>query len=310
VAAKRTIIAKMYAEVLKAARTYFDREGFIEVPTPFFSRGLGSCENTKTLFSIDYFGTNMYLRQTAQLYLELLMPSIEKVWCVGPSFRAELADDRHLPEFTLLEMEFCGDFQELLTRIEDLVYKMASQVAVNINKELAELSVDIARLESLRRPFKRITYEDAIKILDLEWGTDLVSRYEKHIVELLGNQPLFITHFPEKMKFFNMRTNARNSLVVNSADLILPFSGEAAGSAEREFEYEKVYEKLKHSIMFRQLEEAGGSITNFGFYLNHLRDHGSVLHSGCGIGVERVIQFLLGTTDIRDSTLFLSEEIT
>ena len=303
---KQILIEIIYAETDKAIRNYFDREGFVKVRAPFISGGMGSCENPKTLFEVNYLDKRTYLRQSGQLYLEMYMPFLEKVWCEGPSFRAEQkVDDRHLAEFNLYEFEFCGNFQQLLIHIENFFSEIIHEVSHHAEQQLLELDVDADSLRSVVAPFPRITYKKAVEILGLKWGSDLKREHEKALVELYGSKPLFITHFPRQMKFFNMKVNEEDTSVVNSADLILPFSGETVGAAEREFRYDAVYERLLASRMLEIFKEEGVGIDAFRPYLDHLKEKGSVLHAGCGIGLERVIQFLLGVSDIRKASAFL-----
>ncbi len=296
-------ITKIESELLRSARKYFEENGFKEVVVPHITRVTGACENIDTLFELNYFGEQGYLVQTGQLYLEALIPKLGSVFCIGPSFRAEPdIDERHLTEFTLVEIEFPGDFRELLVHIENIIYEMI-QGALKCRKELELLGVDPARLEKITKPFQRVTYTEAINMLqkkglDVKWGDDLKSKHEK----LLAINPTFITHYPEAIKFFNMRRN-ENPEVVNSSDLVLPFSGEAVGAAEREFDHELLVEKLEKSPMYEQLLKRGKTIEDFRWYLDIVKNH-SVQHSGCGIGLNRVMQFILGTDDIRASTAF------
>lgn len=300
-------IVKIESSLLKGARKYFEAQRFVEVAVPHMTKATGACENVATMFEIDYFGQKGYLSQTAQLYLEVLTPFLRKVWCIGPSFRAEPSvDERHLTEFTLVELEFAGSFKELLEHVEGLICRMISHLLKEGEEELQLLGVDIERLGRIRRPFEKITYTEAVELLaeyGVKWGDDLKSGHEKKLVEMNGSQPLFITHFPEDIKFFNMKENEENPAIVNSADLLLPLSGEAVGAAEREYRYEKLYQRLVNSTMFRQLVEKGGSIEDFRWYLEFYKEHG-ILHSGCGIGLNRVTQFALGTDDIRATTAF------
>lgn len=300
-------VVKIEASLLKGARRYFEEHGFVEVVVPHLTRATGACENIATMFELDYFGQRGYLSQTGQLYLEVLTPFLEKVWCIGPSFRAEpLADERHLTEFTLIELEFAGNFEELLKHIEGTICSMVNCALSDREGELQLLNVDIERLKRIRRPFQRITYTEAVGLLakyGVQWGDDLKSHHEKVLVQMHGNQPLFVTHFPKAIKFFNMRENDENPAIVNSADLLLPTSGEAVGAAEREYRYEKLYERLINSMMFKQLVAKGGSVEDFRWYLEFYRERGC-LHSGCGIGLNRVTQFVLGTGDIRATTVF------
>ena len=300
-------VVKIEASLLKGARRYFEDHGFVEVVVPHLTRATGACENIATMFEVDYFGRGRYLSQTAQLYLEVLTPFLGKVWCIGPSFRAEPSvDERHLTEFTLIELEFAGDFGQLLEHIEGVICSMIGCVLAEREKELELLGVDADRLKRVRKPFEKVTYTEAIGLLSdygVEWGDDLKSIHEKTLVQMVGNKPLFVTHFPKVIKFFNMRENDENPNIVNSADLLLPISGEAVGAAEREYRYEKLYERLVNSTMFKQLVDKGGSIEDFDWYLDFYKEH-RILHSGCGIGLHRVTQYVLGVDDIRATTAF------
>lgn len=300
-------VVKIESSLLKGARKYFEERGFIEIVVPHVTKATGACENIATMFEVDYFGQKGYLSQTGQLYLEVLTPFLGKVWCIGPSFRAEPSvDDRHLTEFNLVELEFAGNFEELLRHIEDTICSMISCILSERREELELLRADIERLRKVTKPFDRITYTEAVGLLTdygVKWGDDLKSHYEKLLVQMHGNQPLFVTHYPKPIKFFNMRENDENSAIVNSADLLLPMSGEAVGAAEREYHHEKLRQRLVDSPMFRMLVEKGGSIDDFKWYLDFYKEH-SVLHSGCGIGLNRVTQFALGSDDIRATTSF------
>ncbi|MFH1978619.1 MAG: amino acid--tRNA ligase-related protein [Candidatus Aenigmatarchaeota archaeon] len=301
---KLNSVIKIEAELLKGARAYFDTNGFTEMVVPHITRATGSCENMDTLFSLDFFGRQAYLRQTGQLYLESFVPRLGRVFCVGSSFRAEpTVDERHLTEFTLLEIEHPGDLKELMGHIEGTIFSMIQFVLKNKKKELEILGVDQEKLKKITIPFKKITYKDAIDILSLEWGDDLKSSHEAQLVKHFGDRPLFVTHYPKEIKFFNMKTNKDDPKVVNSTDLLLPHSGESVGSAEREHEHDELIDRLTSSYMFKQLEKKGGSLEDFGWYLEILKK-GSIPHSGCGFGLNRITQFILETKDIRHSTAF------
>jgi len=300
-------IAKVEAAVLKGLRHYFESNGFIEIVVPHITRATGACENIATMFSLDYFGRQAYLSQTGQLFLEIMSPVLKKVWCTIHSFRAEPeVDNRHLTEFTLVEMEFLGDLNQLIENTEKAIFSAVKEVE-KFDEELEVLGIDKERLKIFRPPYKRITYTEAIEFLksnfNLKWGDDLKSIHEKYLAERFG--PVFITHYPKAIKFFNMRENEENPEIVNSTDLILPVAGEAVGGAEREFRYDKLLKRLKESTMLKLLEERGGSIEDFDWYLEFWKEHQGQLHSGCGIGVSRVVQSILGLPDIRLATLFV-----
>ena len=299
-------VARVESALLKGARDYFIEEGFIEINAPHITKATGACENVDTLFPLNYFGKRGYLSQTQQLYLEAMIPRLKKVWCMGPSFRAEPeSDNRHLTEFPLLEIEFEGNFDQLLKHIENTICSMKNEVL----KEgtLEKIGIESKKLKEVEPPFKRITYDEAAKKLSsdgVKWGDDLKSAHEKKLAEIYGSKPLFITHFPKKIKFFNMRENDYRPEIVNSSDLILPGSGEAVGAAEREYRYDKLKERLENSTMMKQLKARGGDIEDFGWYLNCVKNSGIRLHSGCGIGLNRVTQYVLNVDDIRKSTVF------
>jgi len=300
-------LARIEAALLRGARKYFDANNFTEIIVPHLTRATGACENIATMFTVDHFGENCYLAQTGQLYLEVLTPFLKKVWCVGPSFRAEPSvDERHLTEFTLIELEFEGNLAKLIEHVENVIDSMIQEVIKTRQEDMELLGIDKQRINVLP-PFKKVTYTEAVSQLSgygVKWGDDLKSIHEKTLVEIYSNQPLFITHYPKAIKFFNMKTNEHNSNVVNSTDLILPFSGEAVGAAEREYKYEPLLKRLEESNMLRQLIEKGGTIHDFDWYLDFYQLHEGTPHSGCGIGLNRVTQYVLGSTDIRASTVF------
>lgn len=299
-------IARVEASLLSGARKHFEENGFTEIVIPHITKATGACENIATMFEVSFFNERRYLAQTGQLYLEVLTPYLGKVWAAGPSFRAEPdVDERHLVEFTLVEIEFKGGFDELLGHIEGTVTSMVDEVLRTRGEDLDLLGADIDRLREVRAPFRRITYADAVELLSgagVRWGDDLKSAHEKQLAANFGDEPLFVTHYPKAIKFFNMKENDDNHDIVDSADLILPFSGEAVGAAEREYEYERLVSRLLESSMFRLLRERGGSLEDFAWFLDFYKENGGCRHSGCGIGMNRVTQFVLGSADIRETT--------
>ena len=289
------------------ALDYFRKNGFTWVDVPTLTRITGACENVDTLYSVDHFGKNAYLAQTGQLYLETKIPSHNKVWTVITSSRAEArADSRHLNQFQLLEFEHQGDFESMLYHIEGTVKSMIACALASAGDELEMLGRDRREVANYLSPFNRITYTDAIGLLEgtplaIPWGSDLTHNHELYLVEKLGSKPTFITHYPAEIKFFNMRVNRENPQVVNSADLIMPYSGESVGSAEREDDYNILRKRLLESNMFRMLSKRGVEISEFEGYLKLVREN-HLLHSGCGIGFSRIAQSVLGFSDIRQAT--------
>ncbi|MCX6715138.1 MAG: hypothetical protein NTX72_04970 [Candidatus Uhrbacteria bacterium] len=326
--------SRVESEVFRSARNYFADQGFVELFPPRIVRASGACENVDTLFEVRVDGdhkwfepngtkSHSYLAQTGQLYLEAYVPKYENVYCVGPSFRAEDGvDARHLTEFTMLEIEFAGGFEKLLQHIEGMV----SHVAHAIGTRSSKFGIDedhAMRLKSCPSIFPRITYDEAIEKLasmgeTIEWGDDIDRHREQKLVLQYGNVPLFITHYPDPMinfgkeieveKFFNMLPDPKRPGRVQSSDLILPISGESVGSAARVHEVQMLVDRLSNSKMFKRLEKRGGSMEDFSWYIDHVRDNGAVPHAGCGFGMARILQWIIGVADIRDAVTFVQNK--
>ena len=306
--ARRMGIIRVWDAMLRGARSYVESEGFVAVHNmPHLVGITGACENIDTLFKTDFFGKQAYLTQTGQLYLELMTPHLKRVYCEIQSFRAEPAvDDRHLCQFSLFEIEHQGNLNELIGHISAIVRSMTTRVVEECSDVLELFGRDIDDLRDLQ--FGCMTYERAVNYLkpefpDLQFGDDLKAHHERVLADKLG--PMFLTHFPLPIKFFNMRQNEMDPRVVNSTDLILPLAGESAGAAEREFKHARLEERLKSSPMYRRLIELGGSDEDFAWYLDAHKDKDVPLHSGAGIGCARVAQFILGAKDIRDAVPFV-----
>lgn len=332
---QKVALFKMASSALKGARKYLDSHNFhdVSLQMPHIVGVTGACENVSTLFKVDYFGKEAFLAQSNQLYLELWTPHLFNVSCLVRSFRAEPdVDARHQTEFGLLELELLGNLDLLIERISGTVRAACNEVAWNHGEELNNLfgrnPKDITDLK-----FQRVTYVEAIELLnqdkfpELKFGDDLKADHELRLTELL-NGPIFITHYPKEIKFFNMKANAQNDRLVNSTDLILPLSGESAGAAERETDVFQICEKLLSNSMYRILKETTNvQDEDFDWYLNaHLeepqenvlklyREHiinGTSplkakkipLHSGTGMGMDRIMQFIIGSSDIRKARVY------
>jgi len=291
-------VALVEASLLRGARKYLDDNGYLEVSVPHVVSASGSCEIIETLLELQYFDRQAFLTQTAQLYLEALVPFLGgKLYTFGPSFRAESrVDSRHLVEFSLLELEFEGNFEKLLEVIEELFMSMI--------KEVLSLPINSKHLVRLNTPFKRFAYEEAINVLDLEWGNDIYSADEQELLRINDNQPYFITHFPKERKYFNMRENDDDPRVVNSADFIVPYGGESVGAAEREHNPNILLKRLNESSMYINLVAKGGDPKSFDWYIKAYYDYPYKLHSGFGMGLNRVTKFVLQLDDIRQSTIY------
>lgn len=324
---KKTLLI---AEILKAARQSLEKRGYAEVVVPRIVRATGACENVNTLFEVSvnkdfaWFGSKAYLAQTGQLYLEALVPELKKVYCFGPSFRAEDAvDNRHLTEFSMMEIEFAGDFNQLLREIEIFIQDVARGAAIaSASQDFGLEAESIKRLANCPDVFSKITYDEAIQLLQklgeqINWGDDISSKMEKTLVEHFSNQPLFITRYPDPLwdhgqqieveKFFNMLPDSENPGRVLSSDLILPYGGEAVGSAARVHLASEMQKRLEHSRMYKRLLELGGGLEDFSWYINKLKE-GSVPHAGCGFGLARIIQWILGSSDIKEAVTFSSNK--
>jgi asparaginyl-tRNA synthetase len=294
-----TNIMKVKHTVLDAIREYHRTNGWWEVTPPILTGS--AVEGGATLFSLDYFGQKAYLSQSAQLYLEVLIYSLEKVWAITPSFRAEKSRTRrHLAEYTHFEVEAAWmDMEDMMVEAEKAVSYVVERVLQENERELKALNRDLKPLERVKPPFPRITYSEAVDILNemgkpVEWGEDfgadeeslLTSRFEK---------PFFITHFPKKIKAFYMKLDEKNPSLVKGFDLLAPEGyGEIIGGSQREDNYDKLYNRI--------LEE-GYDPNDYKWYLD-LRKYGTVPHSGYGLGIERLVMWLTGIDHIRDATPF------
>lgn len=305
---RRMAIVRIWDAMFRGARSYVERHGFVGVHNmPEIVGVTGACENVDTLFKVDFFGKPAFLAQSDQLYLELLTPQLGRVYAELQSFRMEPeADDRHLCQFSLFEIEHLGNLDELIGHVSGIVQAAAREVVARCGDELAMFGRNTAELRNLA--FGRITYDNAIDLLadefpDLAWGDDLTAVHEEAIVRHLG--PCFVTHYPKDIKFFNMRINDSDPRLVNSTDLLLPKAGESAGAAEREHEHARIVERLHTSPMYETLIRNGATDEDFAWYLDAHIDRDIPLHSGAGIGMARVAQFILGVDDIREAVPFI-----
>ncbi|MDD4995304.1 MAG: hypothetical protein PHW53_02490 [Patescibacteria group bacterium] len=324
-------IIRLFHQIIRSVRGGLEERGYTEVVVPRLVRASGACENINTLFEVSveedknwFQGRRGYLAQTGQLYLEAFVPSLKKVFCLGPSFRAEPSvDGRHLTEFTMAEIEFAGGFDELLAEISEIIWRIAQHFVQNkpLAASLGLSAEQMERLSRVPRRFKQITYDDAIHHLirageDIEWGDDIGSAQEKKLVSDFGGEPLFITRFPDPMwdfkkkieveKFFNMIPDPEHPGRVLSCDLILPHGGEAVGAAARIHDHATLVKRLKNSRMFKRLIDRGGSLNDFEWYIEAVKNEGSVPHAGCGFGLARIAQFILGKEDIRECVPFVA----
>jgi asparaginyl-tRNA synthetase len=296
---RQVAILRIRSEIIKACRDFMDENGFILVDSPILTPT--ACEGTSTLFETDYFGRKAYLSQSGQLYLEAAIAALGKVYCFGPTFRAEKSKTRrHLTEFWMIEAEmaFVG-FEENLKIQEEFVTYIVNRVLEKRERELKVLDRDIEKLKKVEPPFDRITYTEAIEILqkkgyNINWGDDLGAPHERFI-SLQHEKPVFVTKYPAKIKAFYMQPDPEDEKLVLGADLLAPEGyGEIIGGSER-------INDLK--ILERKIKEFNLPRENYEWYLD-LRRYGSVPHSGFGMGIERVVMWICKLKHIREAIPF------
>ncbi len=290
---------RVRAELLRALREFLEKEEVLEVATPIITAN--AAEGGSEAFSFEYFGRPGYLAQTGQLYLEALLFPNERVYSVSTSFRAEKSrTPRHLTEYTHLEVELAwAGLPELLDFTERMIVSALHAVALHRPKELAQLGRPPEELLALAVPFPRITYREAIarlkaKGLPVEEGSDLGTAEERALT-LEERSPIFVTGYPAKLKAFYMLRSPTDPEYVEAADLLAPEGyGEIVGGSARETDVERLVERI---------HEMGAQPADYEWYLD-LRRHGSVPHSGFGLGVERLLRWVLRREHIRDTTPF------
>jgi len=292
-------IMKIKHTVLEAGREYFNRNGWWEVTPPILTSS--ACESGATQFEVNYFGQKAYLSQSAQLYLEALIYTLDKVWSLTPSFRAEKSRTRrHLAEYWHLEAEAAWyGMEDMMKVVEELVYYMVERVLRDRMDELKFLKRDTRILENAKPPYPKITYDEAIEILqskgvNIKWGDDLGADEERVLTEEFET-PFFITHFPKEIKAFYMKLDPKNPRVVLGFDLLAPEGyGEIVGGSVREDSYD---------ALLKRIIEMGLNPEEYKWYLD-LRRYGSVPHSGFGLGIERTVMWIAGLDHIRDAIPF------
>jgi asparaginyl-tRNA synthetase len=290
---------RVKAELLRALREFLDQEQVLEMTPPILSGN--AAEGGAEAFQIDYFGRPGYLSQTAQLYLEALLVPNERVYALTPSFRAEKSrTPRHLTEYQHLEVELAWcDLAELLAFEERMVEFVCQTVAERRPRELQQLGRPPAELQAITAPFPRLRYADAIDRLAAQgfpvtWGSDLATAEERALT-LESRTPIFITHFPRELKAFYMLRSGDDARTVEAADLLAPEGyGEMIGGSCRETDLGRLTDRLA---------ETGAPVAEYEWYLD-LRRHGSVPHAGFGLGVERILRWMLRREHIRETTPF------
>jgi asparaginyl-tRNA synthetase len=293
-------IIRVRHEIIRGIRDYFDSNGFTLVDTPIFTPA--ACEGTTTLFEVDYFeDEKVYLTQSGQLYNEADAMAFGKVYCFGPTFRAEKSKTRrHLTEFWMVEPEMAYASLDDVKRVaEELIVFVVNRVLDNRRPELQALERDLSKLEAIKAPFPRISYDDAVAVLKkkgsaIEWGGDLGGTDETLVAEDY-DRPVMIDRYPTQVKAFYFQPAPERPEVVLGVDVIAPEGyGEIVGGGQRIHDLD---------LLLQRLEEHHLPKEAFNWYLD-LRKFGSVPHAGFGMGVERFVAWMCGLEHIRETIAF------
>ena len=303
-------IGKLRNSLLKHSREWFDKDDWMEVTPPLLVQS--SVEGGSTLFEVKYFNEKAFLSQSSQLYLESMIYCLGPVWTISPSFRAEKSRTiRHLAEFTHLEAEAPWiDMNDLITTQEKLIFSIITQIREHNKKELKFLNAAaIKKLDEISIPFEKIAYDKAIDILRsvecrirddngkdrlIEWGDDLSLESERELTKDRST-PIFVTNYPLSIKPFYVKQDPLNEKTGLAVDLLAPQGyGEISGGGIREDNLEKLKNRIKETNL---------NPDDYSWYLD-LRKYGSVPHGGFGLGLERLLRWILDFEDIKDVTLF------
>ena len=293
-------ILRVRHAVINAARKFFDDKGFTLLDAPILTPS--SCEGTTTLFEIDYFGDKKaFLSQSGQLYMEAGAMAFGKVYCFGPTFRAEKSKTRrHLTEFWMIEPEIAfADLETVMKLAEGLVVAIVKEVLETRGQELHELGRDITRLEQIQPPFPVVTYDEAVQIVNdagesMPWGEDFGGAHET-IVSNHFEKPVIIHRYPAEVKAFYMKNDPDRHEVALCVDMLAPEGyGEIIGGGQREDD---------PTILKEKIEKAELPAKDFEWYVD-VRRYGSVPHAGFGLGIERTVGWICGLEHVRESIPF------
>lgn len=286
-------------EIIKASREFFAQRDFVLIDAPILTPS--ACEGTSTLFETDYFDEKAYLSQSGQLYMEAAAMAFGKVYCFGPTFRAEKSKTRrHLTEFWMIEPEVAfNDIDDNMQLQEDYVCYILEQVLKNCRRELDILERDVSKLEAIKAPFPRISYDEAIEILkkndvEIKWGEDFGGGDET-IIASQFDSPVFVHRYPTGIKAFYMKPDPVRPEVVLGSDLLAPEGyGEVIGGGERISDPELLMQRIKEHNLPKE---------DYAWYTD-LRRYGTVPHSGFGMGLERAVAWICGLSHLRESIPF------
>ena len=302
---RQAAILRVRAEIIKAARDFFDDRGFTLTDPPILTPA--ACEGTTTLFPVDYFDEQAYLTQSGQLYIEATAMALGKVYSFGPTFRAEKSKTRrHLTEFWMVEPEVAyATLDDVMELSEGLITFIVKRCLEKRRADLQTIGRDIAKLEKIDMPFPRINYDEAVKMLQegfakgalenkFEWGGDLGSPDETYLSALF-ERPLMIHRYPAKVKAFYMEPDPQRPDLALCVDVLAPEGyGEIIGGSQR---------MASHELLLQRIHEHGLPEEAFKWYLD-LRKFGSVPHGGFGMGIERAVAWIGGLEHVRETIPF------
>ncbi len=302
---RQVAILRIRAEIIKAARDFFDEQGFTLTDPPILTPA--ACEGTSTLFEVDYFDEKAYLTQSGQLYIEATAMALGKVYSFGPTFRAEKSKTRrHLTEFWMVEPEVAyAELDDVMALAEDFITFIVKRVLKNRRADLEAAGRDIAKLEQIDTPFPRVSYDDAVSILHeghakglvenkFEWGGDFGSPDETYISSQF-DRPVMIHRYPAVVKAFYMEPDPERPELALCVDVLAPEGyGEIIGGSQRVGSYELLRKRIRE----HQLPEEA-----FKWYLD-LRKYGGVPHGGFGMGIERAVAWICGLEHVRETIPF------
>jgi asparaginyl-tRNA synthetase len=298
-------ILRVRHEIIRAVRDFFDNNGFILCDTPIFTPA--ACEGTTTLFEVSYFDDKAYLTQSGQLYNEATAVAFGKVYCFGPTFRAEKSKTRrHLTEFWMVEPEVAyAKLDDVMVLAENFISFIVGRVLENRKEELKSLERDLSKLEKIAPPFPRLQYDEAVRMLQeahakgemesrFEWGGDLGSPDETYLSNLF-DKPVMVHRYPAAVKAFYMEPDPELPELALCVDVLAPEGyGEIIGGGERASSLE---------LLLSRIQEHGLPEEAFDWYLD-LRKYGSVPHAGFGMGIERCVAWLCGLEHVRETIPF------
>lgn len=292
-------IMRIRAEIIQACQDYLNGNGFTLIDAPIFTPS--ACEGTTTLFGVDYFGRKAYLTQSGQLYNEAAAMAFGKVYCLGPSFRAEKAKTRrHLTEFWQVEPEMAyAGLNETIEVCQDLLLFILRRVLERRREELERLERDVGFLERIKPPFPRISYDEALKIIkeegeELQWGEDFGAPQETALSQRFDT-PFFVHRYPTQCKAFYMKRDEKDPRLALCVDGLAPEGyGEIIGGGEREDDLQALKQRIKEYDLPEE---------DFQWYLD-LRRFGSVSHSGFGLGIERTVAWICKLPHVREAIPF------